>query len=444
LSGERIDLPQDDIPRKWYNIIPDLPEPLPAYKDAISGREIKRLPETYTKTASNLEFSEQRWIEIPDEVVSAYIQCGRPRPLIRAHRLEKYLKTPARIYYKCEDLPPAGTFKTNTALPQAYWAMKEGYSRTVSVGGSKTRTKFAHVFAAKTFRLTPTIFMTRADCEQNRDQVFFLKKMFEADLLESPSNRTKTGRIYLKENPVHPGSIRIAMEEIAEEAMLSRDAVAVTSSFLNHVLLTQTIMGLEFEKQLELIDEEPNILIASVGAGSSFYGLIAPFMRDHLKKKLDNVKFLAVESETSSKLTDGEYEYISIQGPMAGLLVKAYELEWEPPPPPIRGEGIKTKNTAPILSLLRYLGVIDTIVYPKDEKAILEAARIFLQTEGHLLAPESAYAVRAAIDESIEAKKMGETKVIVVSVSATTYLEFGEKGGYTSTIGPLPRGIRPF
>ena len=432
MSGERIDLSQDDLPRTWYNILPDLPESLPPHKDVESGKEIRRLPNTFTKTASELEFSEKRWIKIPEKVLEAYINIGRPLPLIRARRLEEFLKTPARIYYKCENLPPGGTFKTNASLPQAYWAMKEDYKRTVFGGTATTRTKLIHAFAARVFGLTPTLFMTRSDCEENRDQVFFIEKMLGADLLRSPSRRTETGRKLLKKNPNHPGSIATVREEVAEEAKQSEDAVAIISSFLNHVLMTQTIIGLEVEKQLEQIDEEPNILVASVGGGSNFYGLIAPFMGNYLKKRLGNVKFLAVESETSSKLTNGNYEYVSMRRPIADLWVKTYEFASEAPMPPIMAEGIQTRNTAPLLSFLRHLGFIDTVVYPKDEKKIFEAARIFLQTEGCLLAPESAYSIRAAIDEAIEAKKRREKKVIVVSVSATTYLDFGEKERYTN------------
>jgi tryptophan synthase beta chain len=429
-ARKRIDLPQHDIPRNWYNILPDLPVPLPGYKEADTQKEIKYLPGPYSKTVSELEFSDKRWIEIPDEVVNSYVHYGRPFPLIRAHGLEKFLKTPAKIYYKCEDLPPAGSFKTNTALPQAYWAMIEGYERTVSLGTGK-RTEFAFVSAAKTFGLVPTIFKTRSNYKENKDQVFFLKRMLNADLVESPSKRTETGRKFLKEDPNHPGSRAIGSIEVAEEAKQSEDAVAVTASFFNHTLLTQTIIGLEIEKQLNMIDEKPNVLIASVGAGSHFYGLIAPFLRDHLKKKLVDVKFLAVESETSSKLTDGKYEYFPLEGSMAGFLAKVYECSWETPPPTIIAWGIQTKNTAPLLSFLHKLGVIHTTVYPKNEKVVLDAASIFLQTEGRLLSPESAYSMKAVIDEAIDAKKSGEEKVIVVSVSATTYLEFGEKRKYT-------------
>ena len=430
MSGERIDLSQDDLPKAWYNILPDLPESLPPHKDVESGKEIRRLPNTFTKTASELEFSEKRWNKIPEKVLEAYINIGRPLPLIRARRLEEFLKTPARIYYKCENLPPGGTFKTNASLPQAYWAMKEGYKRTVFGGTATTRTKLIHAFAARVFGLTPTIFMTRADCEQNRDQVIFLREMLGADLLESPSNRTETGSRLLKENPNHPGSSDIIGMEVEEETRQSEDGVSIISSDLNSNLLTQTVIGLEVKKQLELIDERPDVLVASVGSGSNFHGLTAPFMKERLTR-LNDLKFLAVESETSAKLTKGEYKYVPLEW-MPGLLVKAYELGWATHPLPITGIGIQTKYAAPLLSFLRHLGIVDTVVYPKDERFVFDTARIFLQTEGRLLAPESAYPIRAVMDEAIEAKRKGEEKVIVVCVSGTLYLDFDEKERYTS------------
>ena len=442
MSRERIDLTQEDIPRKWYNLLPDLPESIPPYKDAENGKDVRTLPENYSKTASDLEFSEKRWIGIPDLVLNSYIHCGRPLPLIRAKGLEKYLKTPARIYYKCENLPPAGTFKTNTALPQAFWAMKEGYGRTVFSGGAG-RTSFAQVFAAKKFGLTPTIFVAREDCQRNMDYLLFLRNMYEADVVESPSTRTEIGRRLLNESPDHPGSFEFRREEVSEEARQSDDAVAVIESFLNHVLMTQTIIGLEIEKQLESINEKPNIMIAPVGGGSNFYGLIAPFMRDYLNKKLLDVKFIAVESETSSKLTKGTYDYVylnTLQGLIPGLLLKTYNIEKMTPLSPIIAGGIWTQFTAPLLGFLRHLGLVNTVVYPKDEMAIFEAARIFLNTEGLLLAPESSYAIKAAIDEANKAKKIGEKKVIVVSVSATTYLDFSERDGlYLSFMGRSSR-----
>ena len=283
-THERISLVSEDLPTKWYNILPDLPSPLPPYKTA-DGHPTTRLPDTFTKSAAALEFSSHRWIAIPDAVVTAYLRAGRPTPLIRARRLEQYLNTPAKIYYKLEALPPGGTFKTNTTLPQAYWAAHEHYQRTVIAGAFSRRTLFAHVFAAKTFGLTPTVFMMRKDCQQYKTQILFLKNLFNADLVESPSNRTQVGRTLLNNQPDHPGSLAVLREEVLEETIQCSDAVHVIPSRFNHTLLTQTIIGLEVQKQLKLIDAHPDVLVASTGSGSGFHGLIAPFVRDYLKRK---------------------------------------------------------------------------------------------------------------------------------------------------------------
>jgi len=428
---ERIDLTQDDLPRKWYNILSDLPDDLPAYIIKKTGKEAKSLPEAFSKTASKLEFSKKRWIDIPDEVASAYIRIGRPTPLMRASRLEKFLKTPARIYYKCEDLRPIGTFKANAAFPQAYWTMKDGHSRVVYPFSPK-RTKFLMALAANHYGLTPTIFISRADAQEYREQYLYLRDMLRVDLEMSPSSRTEVGRGILKASPDHRGSSGIVSKEVFEEATMNDDAVIINPSFFNHVLMTQTVSGLEVEKQLEAIDVKPSVFIALVGGGSNFYGLIAPFVRDRLNGKLHDVKFLAVESETSAKLTNGEYKYVSSQW-MPGLLGKMYECGWETRPPRIKAS-IQGKNTAPLLSFLRHLGLVDTVVYSKDEADIIDAAQVFLRTEGFLIAPEAAYSVRAAIDEAHKAKKTGDKSVIVMSISGMTYFDFREKTRYLKCI----------
>jgi tryptophan synthase beta chain len=430
---ERIDLTQDDLPRKWYNIRSDLPDDLPAYIIEKTGKEAKSLSEAFSKTASRLEFSKKRWIDIPDEVASAYIRIGRPTPLMRASRLEKFLKTPARIYYKCEDLRPIGTFKANTAFPQAYWAMKDGHSRVVYPFNPATRTKFLMALAANHYGLTPTIFISRADAEEHREQYLYLRDMLRVDLEMSPSSRTEVGRGILAVSPGHRGLGGIVSKEAFEEATMNDDAVIITASLFNHVLMTQTVSGLEVEKQLEAIDVKPSVLIAPVGGGSPFYGLIAPFVRDRLNGKLHDVKFLAVESETSAKLTNGEYKYVPLPG-MPGLLGKMYECGWETRPPPIKANGIQTKKTAPLLSFLRHLGLVDTVVYPKDEADIIDAAQVFLRTEGFLIAPEAAYSVKAAIDEAHKAKKTGDKSVIVMYISGMTYFDFKEKTRYLKCI----------
>ena len=428
MRQERIDLNSEETPRRWYNIIPDLPSPLPPYKDAEDGKEVRRLPEIFTETASRMEFTNRKWIDIPNEVLQALIRCGRPFPLLRARRLEDHLKTCARIYYKCEELQPVGAFKTNTALAQAYWAMNEGYSRTVFAGSSSTRTKMAHAYAAKYFGLTPTVFMSRNDAEENPEHVRFLSEMLGADVRLSPSKRTTAGRKALGDNSDQSELMDIVRNEVEEEAE-KPEAVAVISSFLNHVLLTQTIMGLEAEKQISSIGEEPDLIIAPVGGGSNFYGWAAPFIGGKLRKETD-VRLLAVESETSAKLTHGRYGYVRLQSPASSIFGKTYEFEMETPRPGIMGVGIQTSNTAPLLGSLHNQGYIDTVVYPRDEKTVFEAARTFLQTEGRLVAPESAYAVRAAIDEALRFKRSKEEKVILLSVSATTNMDLGEKQRY--------------
>jgi tryptophan synthase beta chain len=428
MGRARIESSLGDLPDKWYNIISDLPEPLPPYLSVLDGSEMRCLPEIFTKTASHLEFSSERWIPIPEEVKSAYIHSGRPRPLIRARRLESFLKTPARIYYKCEDLSPVGSFKTNTAIPQAYWAMKEGYERTVFASSLQTRTHFVHAHAARYFGLTPMIFIPGKDLDNNWEQAQFLKSIIGAEVVESPSNRTGCGQHY-RDGSGNLNSIEVAREEVVEEITQNKGSIGVVSSFLNHVLLTQTIMGLEAESQLESIDEDADLFIAPVGGGSNFFGLIAPFMRRHLRGEYPDARFIAVESETTSKLTDGSYKYVQMQSPMSGILGKTYEVVKEPRHT-IAGVGIQTSNTAPILGLLRSLGQIHTVVYPRDEKIVFEAARIFLETEASLIAPESAYAVAATIEEARKAKKTGDERVILLSISAKSYMDFGEKQRY--------------
>lgn len=425
MSQDSIRLSPPEIPHRWYNILPDLPSPLSPYKLVDTGNEVWTLPNIFTDTSSSLEFSNQKWIDIPEEVLEAYIRSGRPMPLVRARRLEEFLKTPARIYYKCEEMHPVGTFKTNTALPQAYWAMNEGYERTVFAGSSGTRTMMAHAFAAMYFGLIPTVFMSRSDAERNPEHPKYLKEMLGADLRLSP--RTEAGRRALEADPDHSDSMDVVRAELVEEAGME-DAVKVVSSFLNHALLTQTIMGLEAEEQLASVEEEPDIIIAPVGGGSNFYGLAAPFIGRKLKKEID-VRLLAVESETSSKLTHGRFGYVRLQSP-SNYLGNTYEFEMESPRPKIMGVGIQTSSTAPLLGYLCNQGHIDTTIYSRDEEAIFSAARTFLRTEGRLIAPESAYAVRATIDEAVKAKREQDEKVLLLSVSAISFMDFGEKKRY--------------
>ncbi len=248
--------------------------------------------------------------------------------------------------------------------------------------------------------------------------------MLGAEVLPSPTNKTEIGKKYLETDPDHPGSIGIATAESLEDARNRDDTVATVGSAKNHVLLTQTIIGLETQKQFVSIDETPDIMISCLGGGSNFYGFIAPFLRDRLMGKMPDIRFLAAESEAAPRATKGEYRYDFSEPSKSTPMSKMYTLGVDTPLPLIRGEGIRSSGTAPILSMLRHKGIIDAVAYPTDEKAVFEAARIFLQTEGFLIAPESAYGVRAAIDKAIEAKKNNEEIIIAVNISGMGYLDF--------------------
>ncbi|UCE06933.1 MAG: TrpB-like pyridoxal phosphate-dependent enzyme [bacterium] len=432
-TSQIITLPIDDIPTEWYNIVPDLPEPLPPAKDPEEGPSLKELlPKMYTQTSLDLDKSTESWIKIPQEVLDIYIQIGRPRPLYRARRLEKQLETPARIYYKREDLAPTGSFKMNTTIAQAYFAAQEGYKRlAVETGAGQTGTAFA--YSAKVFGLACTIYFVRYAYNLKPDRATFMK-MFGAEVLPSPTNRTAIGKKYYDQDPNHPGSIGIATAESLEDARNRDDTVATVGSAKNHVLLTQTIIGLETEKQFDSIGEIPDVMISCLGGGGNFYGLIAPYLRDRIKGELPNIRFLAAESEAAPRATRGEYRYDYTEPSKTTPLAKVYTLGVDTPLKNIRAEGIRSSSTAPILSMMLDKGIIESVAYPSDETAVFDAARTFLQTEGFIIAPESAYGVKAAIDEAIDAKQKNEERVIVVNLSGMGYLDFR---GYSEVLNDL-------
>ena len=423
MKPDVINLSIDEMPKEWYNIVPDLPEPIPPARDPEEGpSRIKQLENFYTKTSLELDASKERWVKIPEEVWNLYVHVGRPRPLQRALRLERYLKTPARMYYKREDLSPTGSFKMNTTLPQAYFAMKEGVSRlAVETGAGQTGTAFA--YSAKTFGLDCTIYFVRFAYNLKPDRVSYMK-MLGAEVLPSPTDRTEIGRQFLKKDLKHPGSLGIATAESLQDAGSREDTVATVGSSKNHVLMTQSIIGLETKKQLESIEEKPDVMISCVGGGGNFYGFISAYLKERLDGRMKDIRFVGAESASAPRLSKGEYRYDFTEPSKSTPMAKVYTLGVDTPLPLIRAEGIRSTSTAPILSLLRSKGIIDTRVYAIDEKEVFEAARTFLQVEGFLVAPESAYAVKGAIDEALEAKKKNEEKVIVFNISGMGHIDF--------------------
>ena len=413
-------LTQDEMPRRWYNILPDLPEPLPPPKDPETGESrIKALPEFLLAECLKQEFSADRWIDIPEEILDLYFQAGRPRPLFRAVNLEKRLDTPARMYYKSEFYSPTGSHKVNTALAQAYYAKKEGYERlTTETGAGQWGTALA--YGASLVGLKCTVYWVRAVHNWKNDRRGFMQ-LLGAEVYASPSNKTEFGKKLWGKNPNHPGSLGIAISEGIEDAQKDKKAIYCLGSVLNHVLMHQTIIGLETKKQLEKFDDYPDVVISCLGGGSNFGGFALPFMGDRLTEG-KKIKFIAAQSQAAPNL-QGEYKYDFADHAEKTPLLKMYTLGHQKDMVPIKGDGLRYHGCSPILSLLRDKGYIDTIAYPQDEKEVFEKAKVFVQAEGFLPAPESAYSVACAIDEAMRCKKTGEKKVIAFNISGHGFMD---------------------
>lgn len=426
MKENMINLTPDEIPKNWYNILPDLPEKLPPPKNPAGRSNIELMPEMMIKECLKQEGSDAKLIRIPDDVLELYIQAGRPRPLFRARRLEKKLKTRCRLYYKAEFYSPTGSHKVNTALAQVYYAKKEGFERlTTETGAGQWGTALA--YAASLAGLKCTIYWVRAVYDwkvERRD----LMSLYGAEVFASPSSRTKAGRELYKKNHAHPGSLGIAVSEGLEDALNDKKAVYCLGSVLNHVLMHQTIIGLETKKQFEKIDTYPDVVISCLGGGSNFGGFALPFYEDLLKKK-KNIKFIAAQSEVAPNL-QGKYEYDFADHAELTPLLKMYTLGHKTEMKPIKADGLRYHASAPVLSLLRHRGLLDTVVYPSDEKYVFDMAKIFVQTEGFLPAPESAYSIACAMDEAV--KNKNEDKIIAFNISGHGFMDMS---GYRAVLG---------
>ena len=423
-----VQLPEDERPTKWYNIRADLPEPLPPPKDPETGpSRIKSLPELLLGECLRQENATERWIDIPPEIQDLYLQAGRPRPLFRARRLEERLGTPAKMYYKAEFYSPTGSHKVNTALAQAWYAREEGYERlTTETGAGQWGTALA--YAASLVGLRTTVYWVRAvhDWKVQRRQFM---KMYGATVHASPSSETQVGRDLLAKDPHHPGALGIAVSEGLEDARRDEKSIYCLGSVLNHVLLHQTVIGLETQRQLEHVGEYPDLMVSCLGGGSNFGGFTLPFLADAIKGK--EIRFIAAQSEAAPNL-QGEYRYDFADHAEMTPLLKMYTLGHRADMKPIRGDGLRYHGCSPILSLLRHRGLIDTVAYPTDERHVFERARAFVQAEGFLPAPESAYSVASAMDEALRCKESGEAKVIVFNVSGHGFMDME---GYAQVLG---------
>ncbi len=422
----KITLSEKDLPEAWYNIIPRLPEPPAPPLNPQTGKPIQpeELAAIFPQSLIAQEMSPEPWIEIPEEVREVY-RLWRPTPLCRARNLEKALGTPARIYYKNESVSPPGSHKPNTAVAQAYYNKKEGIRRLATETGAG-QWGSALSFACKLFGLECTVYMVKVSYEQKPFRKS-LMHIWGAEVYPSPTERTQSGRKILEENPESTGSLGIAISEAVEDAATHEDTNYALGSVLNHVLLHQTVIGLEVQKQLALAEEKPDVLIGCVGGGSNFAGFAFPFIGDILEGKLQ-AEVIAVEPTSCPTLTKGLYRYDF--GDTAGLtpLLLMHTLGHSFEPPAIHAGGLRYHGDAPLLCQLVKDGVVKPRAYPQNP--CFEAAVLFARTEGIVPAPETSHAIRAAIDEALKCKETGEEKVIVFNFSGHGHFDLASYDAY--------------
>jgi tryptophan synthase beta chain len=420
MERRMVNISFDDMPRQWYNILADLPDPFPPPKDPPKGpSRVKNLPNLLLAECLKQEMSADRWIDIPEGLMSMYAQAARPRPLFRALNLEKRLGTPAKLYYKGEFFSPTGSHKVNTALAQCYYAKKEGYERvTTETGAGQWGTALA--YASALAGLKCTVFWVRAVHNWKKDRRTFMR-LLGAQVYASPSPKTKFGLSLYRKDKKHPGSLGIAISEGLEDSQSDPHAIYCLGSVLNHVLLHQTIIGLETQKQFEIFDDYPDIMISCLGGGSNFGGFVLPFVGDVLKKG-KKIKFIAAQSKVAPNLS-GEYRYDFADYAEITPLLKMYTLGHRVKMKPIRGDGLRYHGCSPILSYLRHKGIVSNIAYPGDEIYVFSQAKIFIETEGYLPAPESAYSICAAIEQALKCKESGEKKTIAFNVSGHGFMD---------------------
>lgn len=427
MSRTKFILEERNMPRQWYNILPDLPEPLPPVLHPATHQPVTPadLAPLFPMGLILQEFSPERYIDIPEEVQDVY-RLWRPTPLYRAYHLERALDTPARIFYKYEGVSPAGSHKPNTAVAQAYYNKKEGVKRlSTETGAGQWGSALA--LGCKLFGLECKVYMVKVSYEQKP----YRRTMMEtwgASCVPSPSPDTKTGRSILERDPDCPGSLGMAISEAVEDAVSREDTHYSLGSVLNHVLLHQTIVGEEAKLQMEMADVYPDIVIGCVGGGSNFGGMVIPFVKDKIEAKNPNLQIIAVEPESCPTMTRGAYAYDF--GDVAGLtpLLKMYTLGHGFVPAPVHAGGLRYHGMAPIVSHLHRLGLIEARAVP--QLATFEAGVTFARTEGIISAPETNHAIRVAIDEALKCRESGEAKTILFNHSGHGHFDMSAYQAY--------------
>ncbi len=409
IPEDRIQLSPDLLPRNYYNIQADIPEPLPPPLDPKTLQPVNPalLERLFAKELVRQEISSERFIKIPEEVLSAYRMVGRPTPLVRARRLERFLKTPAQIFFKAEYLSPTGSHKPNTAIAQAYYNKQEGTQRVVTESGAG---QWGSALAMSTamFDMKCRVYMVRVSYHQKPGRRTMMET-YGAQVLPSPSSETNYGKSLLAQDTNHPGTLGIAISEALEDTVTHDDTRYCLGSVLNHVLLHQSIIGLEAKKQFESIDVEPDVIAGCIGGGSNFAGFAYPFMMDKGKGKLD-ADFVACEPRAVPSTTRGTFTYDYGDTAEMTPLLKMYTIGHKFISPPIHSGGLRYHGKAPSLSYLIDKGYMRSVAYHQNE--VFHAARLFAQTEGIISAPETAHCIKFIIDEAVRCKERNEEKVL--------------------------------
>lgn len=446
MESLRFLLPERELPQRWYNAVPDFPKPPapPLHPGTLQPIKPADLAPIFAKGLIDQEISTERWIEIPDDVRRA-LALWRPTPLVRARRLEERLGTPARIYYKNESVSPAGSHKVNSSIPQAYFNRLDGILHlTTETGAGQWGSALA--FASCHFGMDCTVYMVRVSHDQKPHRRLMMQA-WGGKVFASPSDRTDAGRAVLREMPGTPGSLGIAISEAVEEAAKNPDRNYTLGSVLNHVLLHQTVIGLEAKEQLKLAGEKvPDVVLACCGGGCNFAGIAFPFFSEKLAGT--PIRLVAVEPTACPTLTRGRFTYDFGDTAKLTPLLKMHTLGHGFIPPGIHAGGLRYHGVAPLVSHALDCGLIEAIAVPQI--ACFESAVLFAQTEGIIPAPESSHAIYAAVAEALRAKEERRERLILFNLSGhghfdmASYQRFfdGELEDYAHPAGEIERALR--
>ena len=421
-------LDEKDMPTSWYNIQADLPEPLPPLRHPETKEPTRLPPPLFAEALNEQEFSKERWIEIPEEVQAVY-RTWRPTTLHRAHRLEKFLDTPAKIFYKYEGTSQAGSHKPNTAIAQAYYNKKEGMKRiTTETGAGQWGSALS--MGCMFFGLELKVYMVKVSYHQ-KPYRRILMETWGAKCVPSPSEDTEIGRRILAEDPDCTGSLGIAISEALEDAFAHDDTKYSIGSVVNHVLLHQTVNGLEARKlMMEKADAYPDIVVGCIGGGSNFGGFFLPFVKDKIDGTKPDLRIINVEPASCPTMTKGPYTWD--YGDVAGLapIIRMYTLGHTFVPPPVHAGGLRYHGMAPIICHLHRLGLVEAMA--EHQLATFEAGITFARTEGIVSAPEPNHAIKVVIDEALKCKESGESKTILLAHSGHGHFDMTAYDAYLS------------